>query len=210
MGRDVGYTTMIFRSFSPAPRPINYWEVMNHLKPDSETISNAKIAFSTVCKGREGRFKPWEVKGAFLRGSQSCGWACVVFLFSPLQGHWAALEASRWSIHSPCPMLTIQKSYDNNKSIFFFWGKLVCITRSTSKLYQAGFPQHLGAAEILMQIYNLALFQVVFLHTSGGEKTWYTTLFGFFVVFIKFFKISQNYTHYKLNLHIFQWKIEIS
>lgn len=134
---------------------------------------------------------PWEVKGAFLRGSQSCGWAWVMFLFSPLQGHWAALEASRWSIHSPCPMLTIQKSYDNNKLIFFFWGKLACITGSTSKLYQAGFPQHLGAAEILMQIYNLALFQVVFLHTlAGGKNLIYNTI----RVFCCFYKIFQDIT----------------
>lgn len=178
MGRDVGYTTMIFRSYSPAPRPINYWEVMNHLKLDSETISNAKIAFSTVCKGREGRFKPvGSERGIPERQPELwLGWGGV--FVQPTKG---TLSSSRGqqvkyslslphAYHSKIVFLTNTQSYDKNKSIFFFWGKLACITRNTSNLYQAGFPKHLGAAEIPMQIYSLALFQVVFLHALGGKK----------------------------------------
>lgn len=152
---------------------------------------------------------PWEVKGAFLRGSQSCGWTSMMFLSTPLKGHWQVKYSFSLphDYHSKIVFLTNTQSYE--KTIFFFWRKLACIPRSTSTFTRLGFPntsvqQKFPCKSTALHSFKLFIFMLL------GRKNLILTLLGFFVVFIKFFKISQNYTHYKLNLHIFQWKIEIS
>lgn len=156
---------------------------------------------------------PWEVRGAFLRGSQSCGWTWVVFLSSSLKGHWAALEASRWSIHSPClaPCLSFtccifDKQPNHMAKIKISVLLLILLLKETGLHsiealpplpgWVSPTPQCSRDSHANLQPHNSFKLFFFTLFLGGKEnETWYTTLLGFFVVFIKFFKISQNYTH---------------
>lgn len=145
MGRDVGYTSKL--------QPCNKdHQLLNHLKPESETSSQCKDRFSHLSAREEkADSSPWEVKGAFLRGSQSCGWAWVVFLSSSLKGHCPSNSRGqqvKYSLSLPSPTFITHFSYfwqipNHMPKINPSWTcrKLAPIPRSTSTLNRLGFPQ---------------------------------------------------------------------
>lgn len=163
-------------------------------EPDSEAISSARIVFSTVCKGREGRFKSvGSERGIPERQPELwMDWGG----FCP-----AHSRDSRWNIHSPhslslpCPMFIIH--------LLFFWQ----IPNHMTKINQYSSLDSLEESWLAFQEALLLLpgntsvqqkfpckstafqsFKLFFFILLGGKKTWYTTLLGFFVVFIKFFQ----------------------
>lgn len=151
-------------------------------EPDSETTSNARIVFSTICKGREGRFKPERQPELWMDE--------VVLLSSPLKG-----QQVKYSLSLPCPMFIIRMLY--------FWQ----IPNHMTKINQYSSLDSFEDSWLAFQESLLPLpgntsvqqkfpckstafhsFKLFFFTLLGGKKTWYTTLLGFFVVFIKFFQ----------------------
>lgn len=189
LGKDVGYTTL-HQGPSVTER---WWTTWSQTGKPSAMQG---LFFPPSAEGEREDSSPWEVKGAFLRGSQSCGWTWVVVLSSSLKGHWAALEFSRWSIQSPCLASCLSFTcHVFDKHLITWEESWLAFQEALSPLPGWIFPTPQCSRNSHANLQPYVLSSCFSSHFWGGKKTWYTTLLGFFVVFIKFFKISQNYTH---------------
>lgn len=186
------------QSYGPAPRPISYWGD-EPLEGKEWNKQQCKDCFSHLSPREEKEdSSPWEVKRAFLRGSQSCGWAWVVFLSSSLKRHCLSNprdQQVKYSLSLPSSTFIIHFSYfwqipNHVPKINPYWTcrKLAPIPRSTSTFNRLGFPQCSRNSHANLHPYTLS--SCFSSHFWGGKKLIYNTI----RVFCCFYKIFQDIT----------------
>lgn len=155
------------------------------------------LFFPLSARGREGRFKPvGSERGTPERQPELwMHWGGVFVQLTKGTLSSSRGQQVKYSLSLPCPMLIIH--------LLFFWQ----IPNHMTKINQYSSLDSFGDSWLAFQeapqcssnshanLQPSTLSNCFSSHFWRGGKTWYTTLLGFFVVFIKFFKISQNYTH---------------